>query len=192
MIIVIAGASTGSILVSFSGGGGGSAVGDGLIAASVAAAALYVVIASRLVASVRPLPAALTQQAWALGFVLLCGAAVSGGQLWPVMTGQGLLLAAASGVLNYAMPFWLYLSALTRMAVARAATYLTLIPVFGVLGSVLVLRERLTWLDGLGGLLVVGSLLLDATAGARTDRAPGSRRTCLSADQCSRPVAGLR
>jgi drug/metabolite transporter (DMT)-like permease len=124
---------------------------------------------------VRPLPAALTQQTWALGFVVLSGVALSGGTFWPDMSAAGMALAAASGVLNYALPFWLYLSALTRMPVARAATYLTLIPVFGVLGSVVVLGERLTWLDLLGGALVVGALLVDAIAGARADRAVDDR-----------------
>ena len=158
--------------MSFSAGGGrGSLVGDLLIVASVAAAALYVVVASRQVTAVHPLPAALTQQTWALGFVLLCAAVLSGGELWLDLTVEGLLLAAVSGVLNYALPFWLYLSALTRMTVARAATYLTLIPVFGVLGSVVVLQERVTWLDLLGGVFVVGALLVDAVAGATADRA---------------------
>lgn len=167
LVVVILGATVGSALVSFSSGGNGSWVGDGLIVASVAAAALYVVVASKQVATVRPLPAALTQQTWALGLVVLSHFALSGGAFWPTLTPEGLLLAAASGVLNYALPFWLYLSALTRMPVARAAMYLTLIPVFGVLGSVLVLRERVTWFDLLGGLLVVGCLLFDATAHAR-------------------------
>src|SRR5207249_1845666 len=118
----------------------------------------YVVVASKQVATVEPLPAALTQQMWALGFVIGCQLVLAGPQLWPAATLGQLLLAAAAGVLNYALPFWLYLTALTRMPVARAATYLTLIPVFGVLGAVLVLGEQLTWLDIVGGALVVGSL----------------------------------
>ncbi|TWF75533.1 EamA domain-containing membrane protein RarD [Pseudonocardia hierapolitana] len=161
LLVVIAGATAGSVLVAFSAdGGSGSWAGDGMIVASVAAAALYVVVASRQVAAVEPLPAALTQQVWALGFVLVCQLAL-GGPLPSATPGQ-LLLIAAAGILNYALPFWLYLTALTRMRVARAATYLTLIPVFGVLGAVLVLGERVTWLDLVGGVLVVGSLIADA------------------------------
>jgi drug/metabolite transporter (DMT)-like permease len=161
LLVVIAGATVGSVLVAFSAdGGSGSWAGDGLIVASVAAAALYVVVASRQVAAVAPLPAALTQQVWALGLVLGCQL-VAAGPL-PSATPGHLLLIAAAGVLNYALPFWLYLTALTRMPVARAATYLTLIPVFGVLGAVLVLGERVTWLDLVGGALVVASLVADA------------------------------
>ena len=168
LVVVVAGATVGSALVSFSAGGGrGSWLGDGLVVASVAAAALYVVVASRQVASTGPLPAALTQQTWALGFVLLSHLAVAGAGRWPVLTAEWLSLAAVSGVVNYALPFWLYLSALTRMSVARAATYLTLIPVFGVLGAALVLGEPVNWIDVVGGLLVVGCLVLDTAGQAR-------------------------
>ena len=163
LLVVIAGATVGSVLVSFSAdGSSGSWVGDGLVVASVAAAALYVVVASKQVATVAPLPAALTQQVWALGFVIACQVVLAG-PLLSATPGQ-LVLIAAAGILNYALPFWLYLTALTRMPVARAATYLTLIPVFGVLGAVLLLGERLTWLDLVGGALVVGSLVFDARA----------------------------
>jgi drug/metabolite transporter (DMT)-like permease len=168
LVVVIAGATAGSAVVSFSADGGtGSWAGDGLIVASVAAAALYVVVASKQVATVAPLPAALTQQVWALGLVVVGHLVLAGPEFWPAATSGELMLAAAAGILNYALPFWLYLTALRRMPVARAATYLTLIPVFGVLGAVLVLGERVTWLDLLGGALVVGSLLVDATAGTR-------------------------
>jgi drug/metabolite transporter (DMT)-like permease len=188
LLVVIAGATVGSVLVAFSAdGGSGSWAGDGLIVASVAAAALYVVVASRQVAAVAPLPAALTQQVWALGLVLSCQLVVAGPL--PSATPGHLLLIAAAGVLNYALPFWLYLTALTRMPVARAATYLTLIPVFGVLGAVLVLGERLTWLDLVGGALVVGSLVVDARTasdGPATPREPGpSSRARSARGRCS-------
>lgn len=171
LVVVIVSATVGSVLVSFSAdGGSGSWAGDGLIVASVAAAALYVVVASKQVATIAPLPAALTQQVWALGLVIVGHLVLVGTVFWPSVTAGHLLLAAASGILNYALPFWLYLSALTRMPVARAATYLTLIPVFGVLGAVLVLGERVMWLDLAGGALVVGCLIFDATADARAVR----------------------
>jgi drug/metabolite transporter (DMT)-like permease len=186
LVIVVAGATAGSVLVSFSAGAGGSLAGDLLIIASVVAAALYVVVASRQVASLRPLPAAMTQQTWALGFVLLCHLAWSGGAFLPSLAVEGYLLAALSGVLNYALPFWLYLTALTLMPVARAATYLTLIPVFGVVGSVLVLDERVSWLDLAGGILVVGCLLVDTMAGARLDRKREERPAPSADDQCQR------
>jgi drug/metabolite transporter (DMT)-like permease len=111
--------------------------------------------------------------------VIACQVVLAGRLVWPEATPGQLLLVGAAGILNYALPFWLYLTALTRMPVARAATYLTLIPVFGVLGAVLVLGERVTWLDLVGGVLVVGCLLGDA----RT--APGAT----SSDRAHEPVA---
>ena len=171
LVGVIVGATVGSAIVSFSAEGGtGSVAGDGLIIASVAAAALYVVVASKQVATIAPLPAAVGQQSWALGFVVIGHLVLSGTAFWPSATAGQLLLASVAGVVNYALPFWLYLTALTRMPVARAATYLTLIPVFGVAGAVVVLGERVTWLDALGGLLVVGCLLADV----RGEKAPAA------------------
>lgn len=177
LLVVVAGATAGSALVSLAPGSaaGGSPVGDALVVASVAAAALYVVVASKQATTVAPLPAALAQQTWALGFVAVGHLALSGGVFWPALTADGFVLAAASGVVNYALPFWLYLTALTRMPVARAATYLTLIPVFGVLGSVAVLGETVTWLDAIGGVLVVACLLFDTAANARSDKGKTSR-----------------
>jgi drug/metabolite transporter (DMT)-like permease len=164
--VVVAAATAGAVLVSFAGdGGGGSPIGDGLVVASVVVAALYVVVASRYVASVPPLPAAFTQQAWALGFVVAGGVAVSGSALWPDLTTRGLVLVALSGVVGYALPFWPYLAALRRLPVARAAAYLTLIPVCGLAGSVGFLRDQITWLDLVGAGLVVGPLLSDAVVG---------------------------
>ncbi len=169
LVGVIVGATVGSAIVSFSAEDGtGSVAGDGLIIASVAAAALYVVVASKQVATIPPLAAAISQQTWALGFVVIGHLVLSGTVFWPSATVGQLLLASVAGVVNYALPFWLYLTALTRMPVARAATYLTLIPVFGVAGAVVVLGERVTWLDALGGLLVVGCLLADV----RGEKAP--------------------
>lgn len=176
LVVVIVGATVGSAIVSFSAeSGNGSVAGDGLIIASVAAAALYVVVASKQVATVPPLPAALSQQTWALGFVIIGHLVLSGIVFWPSATVGHLLLAAVAGVVNYALPFWLYLTALTRMPVARAATYLTLIPVFGVLGAVVVLNERVTWLDAVGGVLVLGCLLADLRAEKAPDAVVSSR-----------------
>src|SRR5690606_15236977 len=78
------------------------------------------------------------------------------------LTTRGLVLVALSGVVGYALPFWPYLAALRRLPVARAAAYLTLIPVCGLAGSVGFLRDQITWLDLVGAGLVVGPLLSDA------------------------------
>jgi drug/metabolite transporter (DMT)-like permease len=169
LVVVVAGASLGSTLVSLSSSAGGrSLVGDFLIVLSVVAAAGYVVLADRHVERVRPLPAAFTQQLWALGVVVPVAAvtlAMTGGPVW---SGDFtvFLLAGAAGVLNYALPFWLYLTALTKLPVTSAAAYLTLIPVFGVVLAVVVLGESVTAMQGLGAVIVIASLAI----GTKIDR----------------------
>ena len=73
------------------------------------------------------------------------------------------MLVALSGVLNYLLPFWLYLSALRHLKAGIAAQYLTAIPVFGVIGSAVILGEPMTILRIIGTLIVVLSLYLFAT-----------------------------
>lgn len=172
LMVVVAGATIGSTMVSFSTSGDGrSLVGDLLVVLSVIAAACYVVLADRYVEQVRPLPAALTQQLWALGIVIPAAAitlGVTGTPAWQGGT-EAIALAAVTGVLNYALPFWLYLSALTRLPVTSAAAYLTLIPVFGVVLAVVLLGESVTAIQGLGAAMVVVSLAI----GSRIDRPNG-------------------
>ena len=90
--------------------GEGSLAGDMLILAGTFFAALYVIATRRLVSTIEPLPLSALQQSvglvWTLGVVavaLLAGLATLGlgGLPLPV-----LLLAAASGVIQYALAFW--------------------------------------------------------------------------------------
>ncbi|TCC27336.1 DMT family transporter [Kribbella speibonae] len=166
LAVIVVAATIGSLLVSASGTTAGSDWrGDLLILASVAAAALYVVLASTQVVDLSPLAAAIGQQLWALALVLsflLATFVVTGRTGWTEPQVTDLLLAAGSGILNYALPFWLYLVALTKMPVSRAAAYLTLIPLFGVALAAVVLGEDVSPLHLAGGVLVVGSLFWDA------------------------------
>ncbi len=98
---------------------GRSLVGDLLVIAGVGAAATYGVLASRRVHVAGPLGTALAHQVWALGLVVVI--ALVGGDLAQVPTDvAGLAWAAGSGILGYALPFWLYLSAVTHISAARA------------------------------------------------------------------------
>ena len=68
--------------------------------------------------------------------------------------------AAISGVVQYALAFWLYLIGLRNLAPAVAGLWLTLIPVFGVAGSYLWLGERPTALMLLGGVLIILAIMI--------------------------------
>lgn len=169
-LAVVAGATVGAALVSLAPATDGrSVVGDLLVVAGVVAAATYGVLASRRVHVAGPVATALAHQVWALGLVVvvaLVGTALLGVD-GIVLRPDALAWAAGSGVLGYALPFWLYLSAVTRISAARAATYLTLIPVFGVVLSLALLGETVTWVQAVGAAVVVASLRLGAGLEAR-------------------------
>ncbi|HCF29849.1 MAG TPA: hypothetical protein DEV81_22210 [Cyanobacteria bacterium UBA11049] len=65
------------------------------------------------------------------------------------------ILAIASGIMQYALAFWFYLSALKEVAASTAALCLTLIPVFGIGGAYVFLHEHLTFWQWLGAILIV-------------------------------------
>jgi drug/metabolite transporter (DMT)-like permease len=173
-LAVVAGATAGAALVSLAPATDGRSLGgDLLILAGVGAAATYGVLASRRVHVAGPIGTALAHQVWALGLVVVIAAV--GSDLAHLPTDPaGLAWAAGSGIVGYALPFWLYLSAVTHISAARAATYLTLIPVFGVALSVLLLGESVGWVQAVGAALVVLSLRLgtglDGRREAQRDR----------------------
>ena len=141
--------------------GQGSLVGDMLILAGTFFAALYVIATRRLVSTIEPLPLSALQQSvglvWTLGVLalaLLAGLATLGlgGLTLPV-----LLLAVASGVIQYALAFWLYLFALKSLPANVAGFYLTLIPVFGIAAAFVFLGEALSGSQWMGAALIIAS-----------------------------------
>ena len=71
------------------------------------------------------------------------------------LTVSVLLLAAASGVIQYALAFWLYLFALQDLPANVAGFYMALIPVFGIAAAFVFLGETLSPLQLVGALFVV-------------------------------------
>jgi drug/metabolite transporter (DMT)-like permease len=155
----------GVILISTADPGGSAAhslLGDALVLLGTMSAALYVVFSSRSVEQMRPFPLAALQQSYGLLFALL---------VLPIglLQGEAVLLASVSvgawlwamlsGLVQYMLAFSLYLTALQRIPVTKAALYLTLIPVFGAAGSILFLGEQMTLLQGVGGAMVLLALL---------------------------------
>jgi drug/metabolite transporter (DMT)-like permease len=151
--------------------GGGSILGDGLVALSALAAAIYVTISRRLVASTPPLVLSALQQsaglAWALGVVALGWAAGWEAAALPALPATTLLAVALSGIVQYAAAFWLYLTGLQHLPSNRAALFLTLIPVFGVGGTAVVLGERLALAQWVGAAVVLTAIGLIVRAEQR-------------------------
>jgi drug/metabolite transporter (DMT)-like permease len=138
-------------------------LGTALIFLGVVFAALYVLLSSTLVDRHDPLALAAAQQSVGLVLAILClGAALLlGWERWPSgldASTWGLVLL--SGIVQYALAFWLYLTGMTRLPVTRAAVFLTLTPVFGVGGAMVFLGESLAASQALGCAMVIAALLL--------------------------------
>jgi drug/metabolite transporter (DMT)-like permease len=139
---------------------GASLDGDVLVVAGVVAAAGYSVVARRLapegdaaVVTAYQLLAALAVAA------LVWGTSSAGGSAgFTHATALQWVAALATGLLGSAIPFLLFTYAVARLPAARTGLPLNLIPVFGVLFAVALLKERLMTAQLLGGLLVVAGL----------------------------------
>ena len=70
------------------------------------------------------------------------------------------LLAIVSGIIQYALAFWLYLIALQKLSASIASFYLTLIPLFGVGGAYVILGEQLTFWQWIGALCILAAVVL--------------------------------
>lgn len=131
--------------------------GSALILAGVLCCAIYTILARRLAAD--PLFTVAVQQSVALGWVLA---------IWPfeqrsvdvpgmaTIPFRDIATLILSGFLYYALAYWLYLHALRSMAASVAGSFFNLIPVFGVMGSLVFLGEHLTLSQWLGAALIVG------------------------------------
>lgn len=149
--------------------GGRHIVGDLLVLAGTAFAALYVVASSRFVTSLQPLALAVLQQT--VGFLfavaLFTFSVVAGVETLrnhiPLHT---LLLGTFSGIVQYALAFWLYLFGLKYVPLNTTGLSLTLIPVFGVGGAVVLLGEAFGPVQWFGCVIVVMAVASIAQRGA--------------------------
>ncbi len=139
-----------------------SVIGDLLVLGGTASAALYVVVSSRSVSQMEPLPLAALQQTFGLLFdliVLPIGLANGEGSHLASIPTSVWLWAMLNGIIQYMLAFLFYLTALKGMPATRAALYLTLIPVFGAVESFLFLGEQMTLIQLIGGVFILGALV---------------------------------
>ncbi|HJU82114.1 MAG TPA: DMT family transporter [Acidimicrobiia bacterium] len=138
----------------------GTLLGISFTLAGVAACAIYTVITRRWMSEDSTLAVIIAQQMSALIFSLvLLGTLILGSESFAVSGWSGGAWASAvvSGVLYYAVAFWLYLTGLRRIPAAFAGMFLNLIPIFGISTGYL-LGERLSNLQLLGAVLIVGAV----------------------------------
>jgi drug/metabolite transporter (DMT)-like permease len=138
-----------------------SFVGDALLLGGVMCAAGYVVLSSRLSSVTEPLSALIAQQAGAVVFAVGMYVIVNERSLsLQRVDGYGWVLAAASGIIQYACAFWLYLWALKGLSASVAGLFLNLIPVFGLLIAMPVLGDHLSATQWIGAALIIGSVVV--------------------------------
>lgn len=138
-----------------------SSAGDLLILLGTVFAALYVISSRLFVAELAPLPLATLQQSVGFVFALLLflGVWLTGIETLPdEITLQSLLLAIASGLVQYALAFWFYLIGLRKLPAGTATLFLTLVPVFGVGGAMLFLGETMAPYQWAGCGLVLAAI----------------------------------
>lgn len=159
-------AMLGIVLVTLSnleGPGRGDPWGDLLVLLGTVFAALYVVSSSRFVTRIAPLPLAALQQSVGLiaALILLAGALLVGGERLPAaISTEMIVLAAASGIVQYALAFWFYLIGLKVLPPGVAGLFLALIPVFGIGGAAIFLGEALMITQGAGAILIILAVIV--------------------------------
>ena len=164
LLLAVVGAA-GAVLVAGSHlqylGGSLSLWGDALVLGGVLCAAVYVVCSSRLASVTEPIPALIGQQVVAVLFATGMHLAIGGvGFSMPTASTIGWALAITSGIVQYACAFWLYLWALKGLRADEAGLYLSLTPVFGLMVAIPVLGERLTAMQWMGTIVIIGTIIV--------------------------------
>jgi drug/metabolite transporter (DMT)-like permease len=159
--LALAIAVSGVILIAYQADTRGTMSGILLTLIGVLACAFYTIVAKKLLVDTSALVGLIVQQGAALGFAVVV-LAVS--NVWFdtfSLTGisrTGWISAFLSGLLYYAVGFWLYLIGLRQTSASRAGAFLNLIPFFGVSAGFILLGEGFSAQEWIGAGLIIGSL----------------------------------
>ncbi len=144
--------------------------GNALVFAGTAVAAVYVVLSGRIAAQADPVTLVAWQQTVALGMALLTlplewawrsqqVSLPSDASVW--------LLAAASGVVQYALAFSFYMAALKTIHANVAGSYLNLVPIFGIAGATLFLGELISMQQLVGAAITLAAVTWMSLPGSK-------------------------
>jgi drug/metabolite transporter (DMT)-like permease len=143
--------------------------GDLLVLAGLSVAGFYVILSRRLISAYDGLHLAAVQQSAALTFAVtaLIAAGFLGVSALPpqALSGDIIFLVILSGLLQFALPFWLYLLALRHMRASVTALFLPLIPLSGVITAYFLLGETLNLGQWLGAVLIILAVLAATLSG---------------------------
>jgi drug/metabolite transporter (DMT)-like permease len=136
-------------------------IGNLLTLIGVGVCSTYVVLTRRIVSTFDALTLVALQQTVSWVFVLT---------IWPTELlrnpTQNILTlsptiwgwAILSGVVYYALGFWLYITGLKKTPASLAGFFINLLPVFGVTGGYIFLGERLSTVQWMGATLILFSV----------------------------------
>lgn len=139
--------------------GQGLTVGDFYLLACIATWTAYSLLSKWVMRSLSPLAA--TTYACLVGFPLLLVPAIHGGLLpaLPQFSGVAWGSVLYLAVFGTVIPLWWYGEGVLAVGAAKAAIYITFVPVVAVLAAGLLLGEPLTGAIAVGGVLVVLGIL---------------------------------
>lgn len=155
---VISMVGVGMILFSGSNEGQASIVGDLLIMGASVVWVLYIFISRRL----RGQYTSLGMNSWQAltALVTLLPLAVTEECNLAAIPWDGWAAMAVLAVICSAWCYYLYGNALYAMSPLASAIFINLIPLTTMVGGVVLLGEKLTWLTVVGGAMVIGSIFL--------------------------------
>jgi len=166
-VLCLASAMAGVALIIGAPSQGESLTGVVLTFSAVLACALYSILLRRMDLTDGTLPVVFLQQTSALAFAVVVLFIAPGQSLGTInATPSQVASAIVAGALYYGVAFLLYVAGLRRTSAARAGMFLTLIPVFGLLFSALLLGEALDTGQFLGSMVVIGSMTVLARRSA--------------------------
>ncbi|HEY9624621.1 MAG TPA: DMT family transporter [Crinalium sp.] len=139
-----------------------SVIGDLLVLTGTIFAVCYVLFSKKQIETANPLYLTSSQQFVGLIVTVFCFSVLS--MINPIYEINAAnislsfwILAIVSGIMQYALAFFLYLTALKNTPVSHAAFYIALIPVFGVTSAIVIIGEQPSFAQWVGGLLVMAS-----------------------------------
>jgi drug/metabolite transporter (DMT)-like permease len=158
-LFCLAAAMAGLALVIGTPSEGDSLPGVVLTFSAVLACALYSILLLRMNLTDGTLPIVFLQQTSALVFAVVVLFVAPGRSFGSINATQSQVASAiVAGALYYGVAFLLYVAGLRRTSAVRAGMFQTLIPVFGLLFSALVLGEALDTGQFLRSMVVIGSM----------------------------------
>ncbi|WP_159877089.1 DMT family transporter [Aquitalea denitrificans] len=143
--------------------GSSSTGGMFLIFIGTAMAALYVILSARLASTANPIYIVALQQTVALlltSLTLLLIWNTNANEMNMPSNFTMWLIIAASGLVQFAMGFTLYIYALQSLSANSAGTFLNLTPVFGIACAFIALGERMSTFQIMGAILVITAVTL--------------------------------